>query len=89
MEIEKAKKYIRGKTVLGLESSDEMASFFADQWLLENKTLTPEEKLAKIDKVTAKQVQEVANEIFKPEKLNFALIGPFKDSSQFDKLLKI
>ena len=40
-------------------------------------------------KVTAEDVQEVAKEIFKPEKLNLALIGPFEDKEKFEKLLEI
>jgi len=88
-EIKKAKEYIKGKFVIGLESSDAVASFFAEQWLLKNKTLTPDQRLDKIMKVTPKDVWEVANEIFKPEKLNLALIGPFKDKEKFMRLLEI
>jgi len=31
----------------------------------------------------------VAKDIFRPEKLNLALIGPFKDKEKLQKLLKI
>ena len=88
-EIKKAKEYIKGHLAIELESSDSVATFFASEWLLKNETLTPEEKLDKIMKVTAENVQEVANEIFKPEKLNLALIGPFKKKEKFEKLLEI
>lgn len=88
-EIKKAKEFIKGKLVIALESSDDLAGFFANQWLLKNETLTPEEKLSKIMKVSAQDVQRVANEIFKPERLNLALIGPFKDKEKFEKLLEI
>ena len=89
VELKKAKEYIKGKFVIGLEQSDDVANFFAGQWLLKNETLTPEEKLSKIMAVTAEDIQEVANEIFKPEKLNLALIGPFEDKEKFEKLLEI
>lgn len=88
-EIKKAKEFIKGKLVIGLEQSDDLATFYADQWLLKNETLTPEEKLSKIMKVTADDIKAVANEIFKPEKLNLALIGPFEDKEKFEKLLEI
>jgi len=88
-EIKKAKEYIKGKFVIGLEQSDDMAAFYANQWLLKNETLTPEEKLDKIMKVRAEDVQAAANEIFRPEKLNLALIGPFEDKGKFDKLLEV
>ena len=88
-ELKKAKEFIKGRLLIGLESSDSVASFYANQWLLKNETLTPEEKLSKIMKVTAEDVQAVANDIFKPEKLNLALIGPFEDKEKFQKLLEI
>ena len=87
-ELKKAKEYIKGKLAIALEQSDDLAGFYANQWLLKNETLTPEEKLSKIMKVTAEDVRLVANEIFKPEKLNLALIGPFEDKGKFEKLLE-
>ena len=77
-ELKRAKEYIKGKMLLELELSDEMAAFFANQEILTNKILTVEEKFAKIDKVTVKDIQRVAKDIFVPQKLNLALIGPFK-----------
>jgi len=56
---------------------------------LTNKILTLEEKFSKINKVTVDDIQRVAKDIFKPEKLNLALIGPFKDKKRFEKILKI
>jgi len=88
-ELKKAKDYIKGTSLIGMESSDEQASFYALQELLTNKILTLEQKFAKIDAVTVNDIQRVAKDIFKTEKLNLALIGPFKDKKRFDKLLKI
>ena len=88
-ELKKAKDYLKGKTTLLLESSDAQASFYATQELLEKKILTPEEIFKKIDKVTREDILKVAKEIFKPEKLNLALIGPFKDKDKFQQSLKI
>ncbi|MBI2003399.1 MAG: insulinase family protein [Parcubacteria group bacterium] len=88
-EIKKAKEYIKGHLAIELESSDSVATFFASEWLLKNETLTPEEKLSKIMAVTAEEVQAAAKEIFKPEKLNLALIGPFEDKEKFEKILEI
>lgn len=88
-ELKKAKDFIKGRSILAMEESDEQAIFYADQELLENKILTLEEKFAKIEEVTASDIQRVAKNIFKPEKLNLALIGPFKDKKRFEKLLKI
>lgn len=81
-ELKKIKDYIHGKTAIGLESSDDMASFYADQQLLKKELLTPEEKLAIIDKVSVEDVQSAAKEIFQSSRLNLALIGPFQENDQ-------
>lgn len=81
-ELKKIRDYAHGKLAIGLETSDELASFYADQELLKKEILTPEEKLAKIDRVTSEDIQAVAREIFLPEKLNLALIGPFKEDNR-------
>jgi len=88
-ELKKAKENFKGKLALYLESSDAKASFCAGQELLERKILTPEEIFKKIDKITINDILKVAREIFKSEKLNLALVGPFEDKEKFQKLLKL
>ncbi|MCD6500886.1 insulinase family protein [bacterium] len=88
-ELQKAKDYLKGNLTLTLESSDAQASFYAGQELLTGKILTPEEKFAKIDKVSLSDVQKVAKDIFRPQNLNLALIGPHKSKKKFIKLLKL
>ena len=87
-EIKRAKDYIKGRMNIALESSDAVASFVANQEISSGKILTPEEKFAKINKVTANDLQRVANDIFVNNKLNLALIGPFKNKKIFEKILK-
>ncbi|MEK7500899.1 MAG: pitrilysin family protein, partial [Patescibacteria group bacterium] len=87
-ELKKAKDCVKGSTLLGLESSDEVASFFGLQEIVAKRILTVEQKFDMIDKVTLKDVALVARDIFQNKKLNLALIGPFKDKSGLAKLLK-
>jgi len=75
-ELKKAKDCLKGKINILLESSDAKASFFATQEILEKRILTPEQIFKKIDKVSQNDILELAREIFRPEKLNLALIGP-------------
>lgn len=88
-ELKKAKDYLKGILILSLESSDAQASFYAGQELLSGKILTAKERCVKIDKITALDVKRVAQDIFKPEKLNLALIGPHKSKQGLPKLLKL
>ncbi len=87
-ELKKAKEYMKGKMALLLESSDALASFYGSQEILEKRILTPEEVYKKIDKVSSEDVIEASREIFKPAKLNLALLGPFKDKNKFINILK-
>jgi len=87
-ELDKAKENLKGKLALKLESSYNTASYYADQELLLEKIQTPEQEIAAIEKVSARDVQELAKEIFVPEELNLAVIGPYKDDNQFKKLLE-
>lgn len=88
-ELKKAKENFKGKLSLGLETSDAKAFFFAGQELLENKILKPEDIFKKIDKISINDILKVAKEIFRPERLNLAVIGPVKDRRKFQKLLKL
>ncbi|MCX6718160.1 MAG: pitrilysin family protein [Candidatus Staskawiczbacteria bacterium] len=90
-ELQKAKDYLKGITSLSLDSSDSQASFYAVQELLEKNILTPEEKFKKIDEVSVDDIQKIAEDIFLPEKLNLAIIGPFeeKENERLRQLLKI
>ena len=90
-ELQKAKDYVKGSTSLSLDSSDSQASFYGVQELLEKNILTPEEKFKKIDEVSIDDIKKVAEDIFLPEKLNLAVIGPFEDkeTDRIKQLLKI
>ena len=88
-ELKKAKDYIKGSSLIGMESSDAQASFYANQELLTNQILTLEEKFAKIESVAVKDIQRVARDIFRPEKLNLALIGPFREKERFERILNL
>ena len=87
-ELDKVKKCLIGNMKLSLESSDDIANFYGGQELLKKEIKSSEEKANEIRKVTAKQIQDLANNIFKNNKLNLALIGPFKDKSKFLRILK-
>jgi len=88
-ELQKAKDYIKGKSVMGFESSDEVAMFFIDQEVKKNEIISMKEIFEKIDKVTTDDILRVSQDIFKPEKLNLAVIGPRKNGRKLEKLMKL
>lgn len=49
---------------------------------------SPEEIMKAIDKVTAKDLQRVAQDLFKEGEARLAVIGPYDSEERFQKLLK-
>lgn len=87
-ELKKAKEFLKGRLILALEDSQNVASRYSGQVLLEKKIRTPEKAMELFDKVTSEDVRRVAKDIFKPKNLNLAVIGPYKDETRFKKLLR-
>jgi predicted Zn-dependent peptidase len=86
-ELEKARNYAKGRLVLSLEDPKGMIMFGLRGEVLENRIREPDEVLAGYESVTAEDIQRVAQELVREERLNLALIGPFDDPERFEKLL--
>jgi len=87
-ELQKVKDYISGRTMLGLETSDARADYCGHKEILKGEIESPEEALKQVYAVTAEDVRKLANEIFVNESLNMAIVGKFKDGSQFNDYFK-
>jgi len=94
-ELKKAKQCLIGRLALQLETSDNLASWYARQAILlkeqnsREKVLTPEKYFARVKKITAADVRRAAREIFRNDKLNLAVIGPYRDEEKYVKPLKL
>jgi len=88
-ELKKGREYLKGKMLLNLESSDEVAFWLGSQEILKKEILTIKQVFEKVDAVTSEDIKRVALDIFQNEKLNLAVIGPFKEKSKFEKILKL
>ena len=78
-ELLKVKEMIKGRLMLSMEDSMNIASFFGTKKILQDKIETPEEIIKKIEAVTVDEIAELAKDIFTPERLNLAMIGPFEE----------
>lgn len=87
-ELTKAKEYMKGRIALALEDTIAVCDYFGQRSLFMETIESPEEIFKKIDAVTIDEVYDSAKELFIPEHLNLAIIGPFKDEERFGKLLK-
>ncbi len=81
-ELVKAKAFNRGKIFMSLDSPDFIASYVAEQELLKKKVLTPKEEIELYEKVTVDDIYRVAQDIFRSDKLNLAMIGPFDENDK-------
>jgi len=88
-ELNKAKEVIKGQMLLSLEDSFNVANFFGTKLILRDHIITPEEYIEKIEAVRLEDIFAAAEDMFKPEKLNLALIGPYKSENEFEKVLTV
>lgn len=88
-ELEKAKEFSIGNMYLGLETSDSLAGYYGIQELLRKKLESPQELERRIRAVTPKDIQKVAQDIFKNEKLNFVIVGKSPEAKVLQKVLKL
>jgi predicted Zn-dependent peptidase len=88
-ELEKAREYVKGRLVLGLEDSGAVSGWYGRQVLLLDKTLTPDEVLAEYDKVTAEDIQRLAQSLFTGDQLYLVAVGPFGNGDKLGALLQL
>lgn len=87
-ELTKAKEFLKGHLALALEDTRDVGTFFTDQALFSAEILTPNQVFKKIDQVKMDDVIAEAKRLFVPERLNLAIIGPYKDGKEFEKIVK-
>ena len=85
-ELQRSKDHLAGKLLLGLETSDSLASFYGIQGILNEEIQNPDDLLKKITSVTADEIRAVAKDIFVDSKLNLAVIGPYEEKNKPDIL---
>ncbi|MEK7077410.1 MAG: pitrilysin family protein, partial [Patescibacteria group bacterium] len=87
-ELQKAKDHIVGTFFLSLDTSDGLGYFYAMQEVHGMPLRAPEQIARKIRAVTAEDVRALARDLFRPSRLDLALIGPFHGRS-FQKFFRV
>jgi predicted Zn-dependent peptidase len=88
-ELRKAKEIAKGRLLLSLESSRNVAGWLGAQDLLTKRILTPDEVISLVEAVTIEDLKRVARELFAGEKLNLAVVGPVKKEQPLARSLKM
>lgn len=75
-ELQRAKDYLKGSLLLGLESTTSRMANIARQELYYGQCITLDEVSARIDAVTREDVVEVARELFQSDRIAVTVLGP-------------
>jgi len=75
-ELRTSKEQLKGNLLLSLESSDTRMTRLAKNEIYFNRFLPVDEVIDRIDSVTAEQIEELSNELLRPEHLCLSLLGP-------------
>ena len=74
-ELTRAKDQLKGNILLGLESSNSRMANLARQEMYFKQFFTADEIIARVEEVTAEQVQAMARKLFDPERIAVTLLG--------------
>jgi predicted Zn-dependent peptidase len=86
-ELKKAREFLKGKLLLTLEASDDVAQFVALQELMTNRILSPDDVFRLLDAVTPADIRRVARQYVHPRRLRLVAIGPELDAGSLQKVL--
>jgi len=75
-ELQKASEFVRGRLALSMEDSFSVAAWYARQELSHRQVLTPEAAMSCYEAVQPADIQRLAQALFRPERLNLAVVGP-------------
>jgi len=79
-ELERAQENVKARIILGLESSAARMNRLGGSVLFELPLLEPEELMERIDAVTLDDLSALADELWAPERLSAAGIGPSEEA---------
>jgi predicted Zn-dependent peptidase len=80
-EMKKAKEHIKGSILLGMESSSSRMSRLAKDELSFGRSFKMEDVISGINRVTLKQIHELANTLFNSKLTSLTAIGPIETHS--------
>jgi predicted Zn-dependent peptidase len=88
-ELHKAIEMAKGRLLLSMENSRNVAGWYGAQEALTGKILKVDDVTKIIERLTVKDIKRVAGDLFVTEKLNLAAVGPVKGTEKIETLLSI
>ena len=87
-ELEKARELSKGRMLLRMEDSRSVAMWLGTQETLTGTVRTMDEVVERIDAVTTEDLQQLATDLIREDRLNLAVVGPYRSDRRFRHLLK-
>lgn len=88
-EMDKVREFTKGRLLLSMEDSWNVASWYGSQEVLMHQTITLDEMLATLDDTTAADILRVAQRVFVPGWAHVALVGPGLDRAEMEDLVSM
>jgi predicted Zn-dependent peptidase len=88
-ELTKARELSKGRLILRMEDSRSVAGWIGGQEILTGRILSVDQIVSIIDAITAEEINRLANELLRGDKLRLAVVGPISGDEPLDKLLKL
>jgi len=88
-ELSKAKELTKGRLLLRMEDTRNVAGWTGGQEILTGRILSVDQVVSIIDAITADQLEQLAQELLVSEHLRLAVVGPTTDDEPLEELLKL
>ena len=88
-ELEKARELSKGRMLLRMEDSRSVTMWMGAQEMLTGNVRTVDEVVERLDGVTTEDIERVATELIHEDKLNLAVVGPYRSDRRFRNLLRL
>ena len=87
-ELDKARELVKGRLLLRMEDSRNVAMWMGAQQLLQGHVHTVESVVKQLNKITTDDLQRVAKAVIDIGKLKLAVVGPYRSPRSFERLLQ-
>jgi predicted Zn-dependent peptidase len=88
-ELSKAKELSKGRLILRMEDSRNVAGWLGGQEILTGRILSPDQVMSIIDAITAEELEQLAQELIIGDELRLAVVGPVAEDRPLEELLKL
>jgi len=88
-ELSKAKELSKGRLLLRMEDSRNVAGWMGGQEILTGRILSVDQVVDIIDAITAEELKQLAQELLIDSQLRLAVVGPVTNYEPLEKLLKL